>query len=198
MEQGEASKSYKTVPDSAVASTSEPRQDANKDSEKADSASNDVVVNQKLTLVATDFQNLGVDKHLETSTDRDVAFARVESEKRLAFVRAWEESEKAKVENKASKKISMIGLWEDRKKAAVQVQIKTMEEGLEKKKADYVEKMKNKMAEIHQLAEEEKAVIEAKKYEDFLKVEENAAKYRSRGYSPRKFSLFPCFKVHLS
>lgn len=30
----------------------------------------------------------------------DVALARVESEKRLAFVRAWEESEKAKVENK--------------------------------------------------------------------------------------------------
>ncbi|KAI9117982.1 hypothetical protein K1719_011124 [Acacia pycnantha] len=183
-------KPYNKTVDSAAASSSEPppHQD-DRDSEKADYPINDVV-SQKLSDY---YPNPASEKHFETSTDRDFALARVESEKRLAFVRAWEESEKTKAENKACKKLSMVGLWEERKKASVQVQIKKMEEEMEKKKADYMEKMKNKMAEIRQLAEEKKAVLEAKKYENFLKVQENAAKYRSRGYTPRKFHLLSCF-----
>lgn len=57
---------------------------------------------------------------------------------------------------------------------------------MEKKKAKYVEKNKNKIAENHKAAEEKKAIIEAKRGEKFLKVEETAAIYRSLGYMPRK------------
>ncbi|KAK1355551.1 hypothetical protein POM88_048807 [Heracleum sosnowskyi] len=42
-------------------------------------------------------------------------------------------------------------------------------EEFEKKRSAYVEKMKNKMAEIHKLAEEKRAVVVAKKREDQLK-----------------------------
>lgn len=53
--------------------------------------------------------------------------------------------------------------------------------------------MQNKIAKIHQSAEEKKAVVKAKREEGLLKVEETAARFRSsgRGYSPRK--LLACF-----
>lgn len=57
---------------------------------------------------------------------------------------------------------------------------------MEKKKAEYVEKMKNKIALIHKQAEEKKAMVEAKKGEDLLKTEELAAKYRIKGAPPKK------------
>ena len=47
--------------------------------------------------------------------------------------------------------------------------------------------MKNKVAEIHKEAEEKRAVIEAKRGEDFLKIEETAVKFRATGYTPKKF-----------
>lgn len=61
------------------------------------------------------------------------------------------------------------------------------QEKLEKKKAEYVEQMKNKIALIHKAAEEKRALIEAKRGEDLLKAEETAAKYRSTGNAPKKF-----------
>ncbi|KAL4367462.1 hypothetical protein GQ457_05G000540 [Hibiscus cannabinus] len=78
------------------------------------------------------------------SHDRDVALAEVEKQKRLSFIRAWEESEKAKAENKAQKKLSAIVAWENSKKAALEAQLRKIEEQLEKKKAEYAETMKNK------------------------------------------------------
>lgn len=65
------------------------------------------------------------------------------------------------------------------------------QENLEKKKAEYVEKMKNKIALIHKEAEERKAIIEAKRGEELLKAEESAAKYRATGTGPKK--LLGCF-----
>jgi len=62
---------------------------------------------------------------------------------------------------------------------------------LEKKKAEYAEKIKNKIATIHKEAEEKRAIIEAKKGEDVLKAEETAAKYRATGTAPKK--LLGCF-----
>lgn len=62
---------------------------------------------------------------------------------------------------------------------------------MEKKKAAYVEKMKNKIALIHKAAEEKRAMIEAKRGEDLLKAEETAAKYRATGTAPKK--LLDCF-----
>ncbi|GMJ06195.1 hypothetical protein like AT5G23750 [Hibiscus trionum] len=127
----------------------------------------------------------------KSPNNRDSVLARVETEKRQALVKAWEENEKAKVDNKAHKKISAIGSWENTKKADVEAQLRSFEEKLEKKKAEYAEKMKNKVAELHKEAEEKRAMIEAKKGEEFLEIEETAAKYRSTGYIPKKF--LACF-----
>ncbi|KAF8413149.1 hypothetical protein HHK36_001124 [Tetracentron sinense] len=125
------------------------------------------------------------------SIDRDKVLTRVETEKRLSLIKAWEENEKTKAENKAHKKLSDIGSWENSKKADVEAELKKEEERLEKKKAEYVEKMKNKIALIHKSAEEKKAMVEAKRGEDLLKADEVAAKYRATGNAPKK--LLGCF-----
>ncbi|KAJ1272011.1 hypothetical protein BS78_06G170500 [Paspalum vaginatum] len=125
------------------------------------------------------------------SNDRDLALARVESEKRNSLIKAWEENEKTKSENKAAKKISAILSWENTKKANIEAQLKKIEEQLEKKKAEYAEKMKNKVAIIHKEAEEKRAMVEAKRGEEVLKAEEMAAKYRATGHAPKK--LIGCF-----
>ncbi|KAI4315395.1 hypothetical protein L6164_028210 [Bauhinia variegata] len=125
--------------------------------------------------------------------DRDSVLAQVETEKKLALIKAWEESEKTKAENRAHKKLTAVGLWEGSKKAFTEAQLKRIEEKLEREKAEYVEKMNNKMAVIHQSAEEKRAMVEAKRKEQFLKVEETAEKFRSSGYSPRRF--LSCFSA---
>lgn len=127
-----------------------------------------------------------VEKYSGGSIDRDAVLARVETEKRLALIKAWEESEKTKVDNKTYKKFSGIGAWENTKRAAIEAELKKIEEKLEKKKAEYAEMMKNKVVEIHKAAEEKRALVEAKKGESFLKIEETAAKFRATGYTPRK------------
>ncbi|XP_018454821.1 remorin 1.4-like isoform X2 [Raphanus sativus] len=126
----------------------------------------------------------------EGSINRDAVLARVETEKRMSLIKAWEEAEKCKVENKAEKKLSSIGSWENNKKAAVEAELKKIEEQLEKKKAEYVELMKNKIAQIHKQAEEKRAMIEARRGEEVLKAEELAAKYRANGTAPKKLFGF--------
>ncbi|XP_059667070.1 remorin [Cornus florida] len=130
-------------------------------------------------------------KSTEGSVNRDAVLARVATEKRMSLIRAWEESEKSKAENKACKKLSSIAAWENSKKATIEAELKKIEENLEKKKAEYVEKMKNKIALIHKEAEEKRAMTEAKRGEDLLKAEEMAAKYRATGSGPKK--LIGCF-----
>ncbi|RVW27674.1 Remorin [Vitis vinifera] len=162
------------------------------------------------------------------SVNRDTVLARVATEKRLSLIRAWEESEKCKAENKAQKKLSATEAWENSQKASVEAELKKIEnlilvfimnqgsssraissklhcvkminewhldlsskENLERKKAEYVEKMKNKIAIIHKEAEEKRAMIEARRGEDLLKAEEMAAKYRATGSAPKK--LLGCF-----
>ncbi|RDY09319.1 hypothetical protein CR513_06308, partial [Mucuna pruriens] len=120
------------------------------------------------------------------SIDRDIALAEVEKEKKLSYVKAWEESEKAKAENRAQKHLSAIAAWENSKKAALEAELKKIEEQLEKKKAEYGERKKNKMALLHKKAEEKRAMIEAKRGEEFVKTEEMAAKYRATGTTPKK------------
>lgn len=65
------------------------------------------------------------------------------------------------------------------------------QEALEKKKAEYAEKMKNKIALLHKEAEEKRAMVEARRGEEVLKAEEMAAKYRATGLAPKK--IFGCF-----
>ncbi|XP_004308092.1 PREDICTED: remorin-like isoform X1 [Fragaria vesca subsp. vesca] len=130
------------------------------------------------------------EKKSKEVSDRDAVLARVETEKKISLINAWEESEKSKVENKAHKKLSVVGSWENTKKASVEAELKIIEEKLEKKKAEAVEQMKNKIALIHKAAEEKRALIEAKRAEDLLKAEENAAKYRATGKAPKKLLSF--------
>lgn len=52
--------------------------------------------------------------------------------------------------------------------------------------------MKNKAAQIHKKAEEKRAIVEARKGEDFLKAAELAAKYRATGQVPK--TGFGCFR----
>ncbi|AQK45055.1 remorin isoform X1 [Zea mays] len=120
------------------------------------------------------------------SSIRDLALARVETEKRNSLIKAWEDNEKAKADNKATKKVSVILSWENTKKANIEAEMKKIEEQLEKKKAEYAEKMKNKVAMIHREAEEKRAMVEAKRGEEVLKAEEMAAKYRATGHAPKK------------
>uniref|UniRef100_A0ACD5ZCL4 Uncharacterized protein n=1 Tax=Avena sativa TaxID=4498 RepID=A0ACD5ZCL4_AVESA len=125
------------------------------------------------------------------SFERDVALAKVETEKRGSLIKAWEDNEKAKAENKAAKKLSSILAWENTKKATIDAQLKTKELELEKKKAEYAEKMKNKKAIAHREAEEKRAMAVARRGEEVLKAEEMAAKYRATGLTPKK--LLGCF-----
>ncbi|KAA8539911.1 hypothetical protein F0562_026603 [Nyssa sinensis] len=145
----------------------------------------------KALVAVENVKDSGEEKCAEGSINRDAVLARVATEKRLSLIKAWEESEKSKAENKAQKNLSAIGAWEGSKKANVEAELKRIEEKLEKKKAEYVEKMKNKEALIHKAAEEKRAMIEAKRGEDLLKAEEMAAKYRATGSAPKK--LLGCF-----
>ncbi|XP_037493394.1 remorin 1.4 [Jatropha curcas] len=123
--------------------------------------------------------------------DKENELAKIEWDKRYALIKAWEETEKAKVENKTYKKLSALGSWETNQKAVLESQIRQHEEKLERKKVEFAEKMTNKIAEIQKEAEERKTMIEAKRGQDFLKVEENAARYHSLGYLPRRSLI--CF-----
>ncbi|XP_047316296.1 remorin-like [Impatiens glandulifera] len=120
------------------------------------------------------------------SIDRDIVLARVSTDKKSALIKAWEESEKAKAANKAQKKLASVGAWENTQKADIEAELRKIEEKLEKKKAAYVEKMKNKIVLLHKEAEEKRANIEAKRGVDLLKAEELAAKHRATGTTPKK------------
>lgn len=61
-----------------------------------------------------------------------------------------------------------------------------LQERLEQKKAEYAEKLRNKEALIHKMAEEKKAMVEVKRGEEFLKTEDMANKYRATGQTPNK------------
>ncbi|XWS37828.1 hypothetical protein CRYUN_Cryun19dG0078800 [Craigia yunnanensis] len=140
------------------------------------------------------------EKSTEGSINRDAVLARVATEKRISLIKAWEESEKSKAENKfcgcdsldkSSQKAFFNRGLENSKKAALEAELNKIEEKLEKQKAEYVEKLKNKVALIHKEAEEKKAIVEANRGEDLLKAEEIAAKYRATGTTPKK--ILGCF-----
>ncbi|KAH7864125.1 hypothetical protein Vadar_026044 [Vaccinium darrowii] len=154
----------------------------------------DEKVSQPKTLaIVAKVSDPAAEKKSGIEIDRDAVLARVQTEKRTALIKAWEESEKTKADNKAHKKFSAIGAWENSRKANVEAQLKKIEESFEKKKAQYAEKMSNKTAEIHKAAEEKRAMVEAKRGEDFCKVEDAAEKFRASGNTPKKFcGCFGC------
>ncbi|XP_076935944.1 remorin-like [Bidens hawaiensis] len=126
------------------------------------------------------------EKPKEGSINRDDVLAKVVNEKKEALIKAWEESAKCKAQNKAQQKLSSIQAWEISKKAELEAELKKFEEDLEIKKAQYIEKMKNKIVAVHKRAEEKRALTEAKCKEEVLKAEEMAAKCRATGETPKK------------
>ncbi|GMP96233.1 hypothetical protein CsSME_00044964 [Camellia sinensis var. sinensis] len=60
------------------------------------------IPDEKLSLAKTLAipENFAAEKKSGDPTDRDAVLARVETEKRFALIKAWEESEKTKTENK--------------------------------------------------------------------------------------------------
>ncbi|KAI3421524.1 Remorin_C domain-containing protein [Psidium guajava] len=151
-----------------------------------------ISASSKKVAFATDEEiTVAVEKGSGDQTERDAVLAQVEAEKRLALIRAWEESEKSKAESKAYKNLAITESWENTQIASAEARIKQIEEEIEKKKAEQAEKIRNKLVEIHKEAEVKKATIEAKRVEDIIKVREAAAKFRATGYVPRK--LLRCF-----
>lgn len=67
------------------------------------------------------------------------------------------------------------------------------QEELERKKAEYAEKAKNKEAIVHKEAEEKRAMVMARRGEEVIKAEEIAAKYRATGVTPKKH--IGCFRA---
>ncbi|WOL07929.1 remorin-like isoform X2 [Canna indica] len=61
------------------------------------------------------------------SADRDATLAQVETEKKMSFIRAWEEGEKSKADNKAQKKKAVIAAWENKKRASLEADLKKVE-----------------------------------------------------------------------
>jgi len=120
------------------------------------------------------------------SHDRDAFLTRVATEKRTSLIKAWEENEKAKAENKAVKLLADITSWENSKAAEMEAELKKIHEQLEKKKARSVEKLKNSVAMVHKEAEEKRAAAEARCGEEIVAAEEAAAKYRAKGEAPKK------------
>eukprot|EP01018_Ginkgo_biloba_P014158 Gb_19930 [translate_table: standard] len=93
---------------------------------------------------------------------------------------------------KYNRKLSKILAWENTKKATAEASLRRGEEKLEKKKAAYIEKMRNKMASVHRRAEEKKAKAEVKKGEAYVKAEEMAAKYHIYGRVPNSNKWLQC------
>ncbi|KAK4354048.1 hypothetical protein RND71_026242 [Anisodus tanguticus] len=131
--------------------------------------------------VSEDKNLTGTPEPTKARENLDTALAQLNTDKKSAFIKAWEE---------AQKKLSKVAAWKNSKKAHLDAKLKKLEERLEQKKAEYAEKMKNKAALIHKEAEEKKAMVEAKRGEQILKTEEMAAKYRATGQTPKK--LFGC------
>ncbi|WOL07377.1 remorin-like [Canna indica] len=121
---------------------------------------------------------------IEASDERGAVLAKVMTEKRLSLIDAWEENEKVKAEDRAFKKITSVGAWEIAKMTEAEAEIKKKQEDLEKKKAEYAEELKKRIALIRKEAEEKRAQAEVKRGEDVIKAEKKAAKYRSTGLSP--------------
>ncbi|KAM0835913.1 hypothetical protein ACQ4PT_062646 [Festuca glaucescens] len=122
----------------------------------------------------------------EGSHGRDAFLERVATEKRISLIKAWEENEKAKAENKTAKLLAEITSWENSKAAQLEAEHKKLQEQLERKKAEYVEKLKNATAAVHKAAEEKRAAAEARRGEEIVGAEEAATKCRAKGEAPKK------------
>ncbi|KZV21816.1 Remorin [Dorcoceras hygrometricum] len=141
--------------------------------------------------VATDVPEPDPKKSSKGSLDRDTTLAKLEGDKKLSYIKAWEDNEKSKVENRTQKKVAEIAAWENTKKASFDAELRKLEEKLESEKAYYAERVKNKVALIHKEAEEKRATIEAARRDEIFRAAEAANTYRTTKQIPKK--SFGCF-----
>lgn len=123
---------------------------------------------------------------------REAVLAKLNNDKNNTEIKAWEENKRANSLNKYNRKLSKIAAWENTKKTTAEARLKLAEEKLEKKRAAYVERMRNELAYAHKKAEEKKAMAEVKKGQDLLKVEEAAESYQIHGGLPKWNKLLQC------
>ncbi|KAH7293620.1 hypothetical protein KP509_28G033500 [Ceratopteris richardii] len=126
-----------------------------------------------------------------SSLNRDFTLAKLNKEKVLSLIKAWEENMKKKSQNSYNKKVAKISAWEMSKKARAEANLKASEERIENEKAAYVERTKNRIALVQRVAEEQRALAEALHGQEIVKAEEIAAKCRASGTRPKKFIF--CF-----
>jgi hypothetical protein len=67
-----------------------------------------------------------------------------------------------------------------------------VQEDLERRRAAILERMRNDQAEVHRLAQQKLAEAQARKREDYVRIEEQASVYRTQGQKPVKNLL--CFE----
>ncbi|KAH7435027.1 hypothetical protein KP509_06G045700 [Ceratopteris richardii] len=127
------------------------------------------------------------------SLNKDIVLAKLNQDRVLNLIKAWEDSVKAKSLNRLGKKLAKITAWEKANKARTEAQLQELEEKIENKRASFVETVHNEIAAIHRRSEEERAVAEAKHGEETLKAAEMATKYRACGKIPRKYAM--CFWI---
>ncbi|CAL4917451.1 unnamed protein product [Urochloa decumbens] len=120
------------------------------------------------------------------SRDRDAFLTRVATDKTTSLIRAWEESEKAKADNRAARRLANVTSWENSKVAQMEAELKKIHEQLEMKKAAQAEKLRNSAAAARRAAEEKRAAAVAMRGEEVIRAEEAAARYRATGQAPAK------------
>ncbi|KAI5058972.1 hypothetical protein GOP47_0025291 [Adiantum capillus-veneris] len=79
-----------------------------------------------------------------SSLNRDLVMAKLNKAKILSLIKAWEEGMKKKSENSYNKKVAKISAWEVAKKARAEATLKSSEERIEKERASFIERTKNK------------------------------------------------------
>lgn len=144
---------------------------------------------RKMQLLSVDEGSPGSASMAGSSLNRDLVLAKLNKEKVISLIKSWEENMKRKSQNSYNKKVAKIGTWEVAKKARAEASLRTSEERLENEKAAYVERTRNKVALVQRIAEEQRALAEARHGQEMLKAEEVAAKCRASGARPRKFTF---------
>lgn len=153
------------------------------------------VASPKLNHSQDDKNNIGANNELHpqlSPAKREAVLSKLNNDKNNTEIKAWEGNKRAISLNKYNSKLSKILAWENTKKTTAEARLKLAEEKLEKKRAAYVERMRNQIAYAHKRAEEKKAEAEVKKGRDLLKVEEAAANYQIHGGLPKWSKWLQC------
>ncbi|KAL6906543.1 hypothetical protein ACP4OV_004144 [Aristida adscensionis] len=126
----------------------------------------------------------------EEAAASNAYLTRVETEKRMSLIKAWEENEKAKANNRAARRLASVTCWENSKIAQMEADLKKIHEQVEVEKAERAQKLRNKAAAVHRAAEEKRAAAEARRGAEAVRAGEAAARYRARGVAPATSALF--------